>query len=693
MVNTQATLGISSAKYNHIAIPVIIIIILVMIMLPLPTFMLDMLFTFNIALSLMILLATIYTKKPLEFSLFPTILLLTTLLRLALNIASTRVVLLHGQTGTAAAGQVIQSFGEVVIAGNYTVGIIVFLILMIINFIVVTKGASRISEVSARFTLDAMPGKQMAIDADLNAGIISQGTALSRRREVAAEADFYGTMDGASKFVRGDAIAGLLILLINIIGGLIIGISQYQMSINTAARTYTLLTIGDGLAAQIPSLLLSTAAAIIVTRMNSEREMGSQIIEQLIAQPKVLIVTAVVIGSIGLIPGMPHLAFLLLALSIVGTAYLLKLKQARTLANQQHIEPPIRSSQLKHELDWQDIETVSAIKLEVGYRLIDLISPEDDSKLIQKIKNIRRKLSTEIGFLIPKIDITDNFELNPNEYRLSLFGVTIGEETIYTDKALAINPGKDLIHIPGVLCKEPSFKLDALWINASQKDHAESLGYKVVDPHTVIATHISQSLQYSYAQLLGHEETQRILQSLAKKSPKLADELVPNALPFKTVVKVLQCLLAEQVPIIDVRTIAETLIEHASKNTDPEYLTGQVRIKLKHLIVQKICGSSRIFTAVTLTPELEHILQDSLQVSSDQTISLEPKLAEKVHLALGEFERQQTAERKPAIILVAPNIRNHLVKLFRSSLPRLHVLSYQELPDNKEVNIIGSIGV
>lgn len=689
---TQTSL-LQNLKKGNAGIPVLVVLILAMVVLPLPPFLLDVLFTFNIALSLIVLLACVYSRSPLDFSVFPTVLLVTTLLRLALNIASTRVVLLHGHTGPGAAGQVIKSFGEVVIGGNYTVGIVVFAILVIINFVVVTKGAGRISEVSARFTLDAMPGKQMAIDADLNSGLITQEAAKTRRREVAEEADFYGAMDGASKFVRGDALAGLLILFINVIGGFAIGVSQYAMSMSSAAQTYSLLTIGDGLAAQVPSLLLSTAAAIMVTRVSSEHDMGTQITQQLMSNPRVLAITAIVIGCLGLIPGMPHVAFLVLAAFAGYAAFHTQQKnQQRSTETAAAIEADPTSPEIDRDLDWNDIEAIDTIKLEIGYRLINLVDNDRGGKLMQKIKSIRRKLSTELGFLIPAIRIKDNLNLKPNEYRLSLLGVVVGHETVHIDKELAINPGQAYGSLEGIPCKDPTFGLNAIWIDANQKDQAQSLGYTVVDPCTVIGTHLSHILQSHSAQILGHEETQNLLNKLAEKAPKLAEALVPNALQLNVVVKVLQRLLIENIPIIDIRTIAEALIEHAAKNADPDYLTAMVRVALKQLIVQNICGDSPRFSAATLAPELEQLLQQSLQLTPDQNISLEPGLAEKLHASLVEFDQKQAAVGESVILLVSPNIRSHLAKLFRSSIPGLNVMSYQELPDNKEVNIVGSIG-
>ncbi|MEW8262465.1 MAG: flagellar biosynthesis protein FlhA, partial [Candidatus Thiodiazotropha taylori] len=551
--------------------PLVLLMLLAMLVIPLPPIALDLFFTFNITLSLVVMLVVVYTKRPLEFSVFPSMLLIATLLRLALNVASTRVVLLEGHTGGDAAGKVIEAFGAFVIGGNYAVGLVVFLILVIINFVVVTKGAGRVSEVSARFTLDAMPGKQMAIDADLNSGLIDQDEARARREDVAKEADFYGAMDGASKFVRGDAIAGILILFINIIGGLSIGMAQHDLAFSTALQNYVLLTIGDGLVAQIPSLLLSTSAAIIVTRVASTQDVGGQIISQLFTSPKALAVAASVLLVMGVIPGMPNFAFLTLAAAAAGAAWLIWQRQKEP-EEEMLIEEPVEQPE-QRDLSWEDVQPVDLVGLEVGYRLIPLVDRNQGGQLMNRIKGVRRKLSQELGFLIPSVHIRDNLDLSPNSYRISLNGVVVAEVEIFPDRELAINPGQVFGQLQGTPTKDPTFGLDAVWIDPEQKDHAQTLGYTVVDASTVVATHLSEILQSQANELLGHEETQQLLDMLARHTPKLVEDLVPKTLSLSVVTKILQNLLSEHVPIRDFRTIAETLAEQSTRTQDPGALT------------------------------------------------------------------------------------------------------------------------
>ncbi|HAT1820176.1 TPA: flagellar biosynthesis protein FlhA [Legionella pneumophila] len=674
--------------------PLILIVMISMMMLPLPPFLLDIFFTFNIALSLVVLLAVIYSERPLDFAVFPTVILVATLLRLALNVASTRVVLLNGHNGTDAAGQVIKSFGEVVIGGNYTVGIVVFIILVVINFVVVTKGAGRVSEVSARFTLDALPGKQMAIDADLNAGLINQEQAIKRRTEVAQEADFYGSMDGASKFVRGDAIAGILVLIINIVGGLIIGIFQYNMNFNDAVHNYILLTVGDGLVAQVPSLLLSTAAAIIVTRVSSAQNMGQAVISQVFAKPRSLVIAAAIIGLIGIIPGMPHIAFILLSAGLAGIAYLF-IKQEKVKREKQDKEQnefsQVSDSKVS-ELSWDDVNPVDVIGLEVGYRLISMVDNAQGGILLSRIKGVRKKISQELGFLIPSVHVRDNLDLKPNHYRLSLAGVVMGESMIHPDKWLAINPGQVFGDLEGIPTRDPAFGMDAVWISESQKEQAHTLGYTVVDASTVVATHLSMILEQNSQQLLGYEETQQLLDKLALSSPKLVKELVPDGLSLGMVSKVLQGLLSEHIPLTDIRTIVETLAEYASKSKDTEYLISQVRIALSRLITQKISGLNEELPIITLKPELEQLLHNTIQSSGHGGISFEPGMADKIQQALVQFAAQQQAKQESSVLVVQPSIRTVLARFVRTISNDFHVLSYQEIPDNKQIRIIGTVG-
>lgn len=675
-----------------IGAPVMVLAALAMVVLPMPAFLLDLFFTFNIALSLVVLLVTVYTRRPLDFAAFPTVLLIATLLRLALNVASTRVVLLYGHEGPGAAGNVIEAFGNVVIGGNYAVGLVVFLILMIINFMVVTKGAGRISEVSARFTLDALPGKQMAIDADLNAGLIDQEQARVRRFEVTKEADFYGSMDGASKFVKGDAIAGILILFINIIGGLSIGMIQYDLGFKEAIEIYTLLTIGDGLVAQIPSLLLSIGAAIMVTRQNTDEDMGQQVIFQLFDNPKALTITAGILFVMGIVPGMPHFAFLFLALLASGAAYWLHRKQKTKAENKNLPAKSDVETPTQRELSWDDVQPVDVIGLEVGYRLIPLVDKDQGGELLERVKGVRKKLSQDFGFLIPPVHIRDNLELTPNSYRITLMGVAVGEAEIRPDQELAINPGQVYGMIDGERTRDPAFGLDAVWIREDQREHAQALGYTVVDSSTVLATHLSQLLTNNAAQLIGHEEVQNLLEMLSRSAPKLVENFVPDQLSLGVVVKVLQNLLHEAIPIRDIRTIVQTLSEYASKSQEPDILTAAVRISLKRLIVQEINGVEPELPVITLIPELEQILHQTMQASGGESAGIEPGLAERLQMALSHATQEQELKGEPAVLLTSGVLRSTLAKFVKNTIPNLRVLSYQEIPDEKQIRIVAGRG-
>ncbi|HAS2511316.1 TPA: flagellar biosynthesis protein FlhA [Vibrio cholerae] len=675
-----------------IGAPVMVLAALAMVVLPMPAFLLDLSFTFNIALSLVVLLVTVYTRRPLDFAAFPTVLLIATLLRLALNVASTRVVLLYGHEGPGAAGNVIEAFGNVVIGGNYAVGLVVFLILMIINFMVVTKGAGRISEVSARFTLDALPGKQMAIDADLNAGLIDQEQARVRRFEVTKEADFYGSMDGASKFVKGDAIAGILILFINIIGGLSIGMIQYDLGFKEAIEIYTLLTIGDGLVAQIPSLLLSIGAAIMVTRQNTDEDMGQQVIFQLFDNPKALTITAGILFVMGIVPGMPHFAFLFLALLASGAAYWLHRKQKTKAENKNLPAKSDVETPTQRELSWDDVQPVDVIGLEVGYRLIPLVDKDQGGELLERVKGVRKKLSQDFGFLIPPVHIRDNLELTPNSYRITLMGVAVGEAEIRPDQELAINPGQVYGMIDGERTRDPAFGLDAVWIREDQREHAQALGYTVVDSSTVLATHLSQLLTNNAAQLIGHEEVQNLLEMLSRSAPKLVENFVPDQLSLGVVVKVLQNLLHEAIPIRDIRTIVQTLSEYASKSQEPDILTAAVRISLKRLIVQEINGVEPELPVITLIPELEQILHQTMQASGGESAGIEPGLAERLQMALSHATQEQELKGEPAVLLTSGVLRSTLAKFVKNTIPNLRVLSYQEIPDEKQIRIVQAVG-
>jgi len=684
------------SQLKGIGTPFLVMAALGMVILPMPAILLDVLFSFNIALSLIVLLITVYTLKPLEFGSFPAVLLIATILRLALNVASTRIVLLEGHEGPDAAGKVIEAFGSVVIGGNYAVGLVVFLILIIINFMVVTKGAGRISEVTARFTLDAMPGKQMAIDADLNAGFITADQARERRNEVTSEADFYGSMDGASKFVKGDAIAGILILLINIIGGLVIGMVQHDLSFDSAVEIYTLLTIGDGLVAQIPGLLLSVGTAIVVTRQNTSQDMGEQVSSQL-GQEKSLYIAGGVMFIMGVIPGMPHLAFLTFAFIIIAGAYFgtkLKKKNAAELVEKEKASE-IENKQIDAEvkdLGWDDVNHVDVIGLEIGYRLIPLVDKAQGGELLNRIKGVRKKLSQEFGFLVPAVHIRDNLDLDPNTYQISLMGVTVGEAEIRHDQELAINPGQVFGNLEGTPTKDPAFGLDAVWINQAQREHAQSLGYTVVDSATVLATHLSQILTNNASQLLGHEEVQNLLDILAKSYPKLVEGFIPDTLTLGCLVKVLQNLMNEGVPVRDMRSIVQTLVEYGPKSQDPEVLTAAVRITLRKFIVQELVGPAHEVPVITLSPELEQMLHQSMQMAGDDGAGIEPGLAERLQTSLIEGAQQQEMAGDTPVLLTSGILRTVLSKFVKYTIPGLRVISYQEIPDDKQIKIISAIG-
>jgi flagellar biosynthesis protein FlhA len=692
-MNARAlTQMLSEFARNGLGVPVMVMVVLAMMVLPLPAFLLDVLFTFNITLSLIILLAVIYVRRALEFASFPTVLLGATLLRLGLNVASTRVVLIRGHTGAHAAGHVIAAFGQFVVGGNYAVGMVVFTVLVIINFVVITKGAGRISEVSARFTLDAMPGRQMAIDADLNAGLITQADAIVRRQEVREEADFYGAMDGASKFVRGDAIAGILIVFINLFGGIIIGAAQHGMSVSDAGRTYALLTIGDGLVAQIPALLLSVAVAILVTRVSKPHDMSQQIMAQVLGQPRALAVTAGILTLLGIIPGMPNLVFLGMAAACAAGAYLMTTRKAAEKASA--AAAPAKPAGVpadQRELSWDDVEPVDAVGLEVGYRLIPLVDRAQGGELMGRIKGVRKKLSEELGFLVQPVHIRDNLELGPNSYRITILGAPVGESEIFPDRELAINPGQVSGTLQGSPTKDPAFGLDAVWIDKSRRDQAQAQGFTVVDASSVIATHLSHLLQSHAQELLGHEEVQQLLNRLGKSAPKLIEDLVPKLLPMSVVVKVLQLLLLERVPIRNLRTICETLAELAPKTQDPAVLVAAVRVALGRSIVQNIGGLREELPVITLDPSLEQVLQDSMAGGGDSP-GFEPGLADKIQQSLVDRTRRQEAAGEPAVLLVTPKIRPWVARLMRHSSPTLSVLAYNEIPESRRIRVVSAVG-
>jgi flagellar biosynthesis protein FlhA len=693
MNNTSLSDLVQRIVRAGLGVPLLVVLMLAMMVVPLPPFLLDVLFTFNIMLSLLVLLVAVYALRPLDFAVFPTVLLLTTLLRLALNVASSRVVLLNGHTGTDAAGHVIEAFGKFVIGGNYTVGLVVFVILVIINFVVVTKGAGRVSEVSARFTLDAMPGKQMAIDADLNAGLITQDEARTRRAEINAEADFYGSMDGASKFVRGDAVAGILILVIAMLGGLAIGMLQHDLGFKDALNVYTLLTIGDGLVAQIPALVLSTASAILVTRVSSAQEMSRQIMTQMFDNPKVLYIVASVIGALGLVPGMPNLAFLTLGAGAGAAAYLMSKRKREQALSPGGAEPQTQAvAPENRELGWEDVVPVDTLGLEVGYRLIPLVDKAQGGLLMPRIKGVRKKLSQELGFLVPAVHIRDNLNLNPNSYRLTLLGVAVGEGEIHPDKSLAINPGRVFGSVAGIPTKDPAFGLEAVWIENGARDQAQAMGYTVVDPATVIATHLSQLVQTHAHELLGREEVQQLLSNLGKSAPKLIEDLTPKTLALGVVVKVLQNLLEERIPIRDLRSIAETLADQGARSQDAGVLTAVVRQVLGRSIIQQINGVAAELPVITLDPALEQILQNATQGSGETALGLEPGLAQRLHQSLVDVTRRQEAAGQPAVLVVSPGVRPWLARFLRHIAPTLSVLAFNEIPGNKPIRVVASVG-
>ncbi|WP_426104708.1 flagellar biosynthesis protein FlhA [Massilia sp. TSP1-1-2] len=675
---------------NALAAPIIIILLLSMMILPLPAFVLDVFFSFNIALAVIVLLTSLYTVKPLDFMAFPTILLVSTMLRLSLNVASTRIVLTEGHTGGAAAGKVIEAFGHFLIGGNYTVGIIVFIILTIINFTVVTKGAGRIAEVGARFALDAMPGKQMAIDADLNAGLIAEDEARRRRLEVGQEAEFYGAMDGASKYVRGDAVAGIMITVINIIGGLLVGVLQHDLAFGQALETYTLLAIGDGLVAQIPSLIISTAAGIVVSRVASDQDIGTQLVGQLFAKPDVLYITGAIIGGMGLIPGMPNFVFILLASSLIGAGYLVS-KKRKVPKEIEEAAPTPTATPESEEASWQDIMPVDTLGLEVGYRLIPLVDKSQGGELLKRIKGIRKKFAQEVGFLAPPVHIRDNLELKPSSYRITLKGVEVGAGEALSGQYLAINPGMASGTLPGLVTTDPAFGLPAVWIDASLKDEAQNMGYTVVDAGTVVATHLNHLITSHASELLGRAEVQSLLDHIAKETPKLVEDLVPKMLSLSSLQKVLQNLLVEGVHIRDMRSVIEALAEYAPQTQDPAELTAVVRVALGRAIVQQLFPGTNELSVMTLDNRLERLLMQALGAGGEGA-GIEPGLADTIAQQAGHAANQQEQMGLTPVLLVPGPLRAMLSRFLRRALPQLKVLSHNEIPETKTIRVTSLVG-
>ena len=682
---------------NRLAGPVLIIMILMMMVLPLPALLLDLFFTFNIAMSIIVMLVALYTMTPLEFSAFPTVLLMTTLLRLSLNVASTRVVLLEGHTGPDAAGKVIEAFGTFLIGGNYTIGILVFIILVVINFAVITKGAGRIAEVSARFTLDAMPGKQMAIDADLNAGMIAEDEARKRRQAIAQEAEFFGSMDGASKFVRGDAVAGIIIMLLNIAGGLIVGMVQHDLGFADALKTYTLLTIGDGLVAQIPALIISTAAGIVVTRVDTNEDLSTQLLGQLFKRPQVMYLTSGLLAIFGVIPNMPHIAFLGFAALLGSIGYLMDTRQRRAEAAQEAAAAEVPAPAPAPEVSWADVQPVDMIGLEVGYRLIPLVDRNQDGELLRRIRGIRKKIAQDMGFLVPAVHIRDNLELKPNVYRIALKGVDIAEGEAYSGMFLAINPGRVMGPMTGIETTDPAFGLPAVWIESRQREQAQMLGYTVVDASTVIGTHLSSTIQGHAAELLGREEVQQLLDHVGKENPKLIEELVPKVIPLGILQRVLQGLLGEEVHIRDMRTILETLAEWMPKTQDPDELISHVRVALSRAIVHQLYAGYNLrdnepLPMLALDPNLEAILLQATQTRGGEGAGFEPGLAENLLTQATRIVQEREQQGQPSVLMVPGPLRTILSRFLRRSIPQLKILAHAEIPDNKSIQVVAVIG-
>lgn len=692
---------------NVLAAPVLILMILCMMVLPLPAFVLDLFFTFNIAISILILMVAANIRKTLDFSSFPNILLVTTLLRLSLNVASTRVVLMNGHSGPDAAGKVIEAFGHFLVGGNFTIGIVVFAILTVINFVVITKGAGRVAEVSARFTLDAMPGKQMAIDADLNAGLIGEDIAKKRRAEIAQESEFFGSMDGASKFVRGDAIAGIIIMLINIVGGLIVGVFQHNMPVAEASQVYTLLTIGDGLVGQIPSLMISIAAGMVVTRVSDERSVGTQIYTQVLTNGKIMAIVAGIIGLLGLIPGMPNLVFLLISGSVGYFAWKLLKKEHLAMKNPIHVasSPSAAAASGKlqsdtasmvqreanQEASWADVQPLDILGLEVGYRLIPLVDKTQDGELLRRIRGIRKKFAQEVGFLVAPVHIRDNLDLKPNNYRIMLKGVDVGQGEAFIGQFLAINPGRVAGTLPGRETTDPAFGLPATWIDEGTKDQAQAYGYTVVDSSTVVATHLNHIILSHAAELLGRQEVQQLLDHVNKEIPKLVEDLVPKLLPLGTLQKVLQGLLEEGVHIRDVRTIIETISDHATRTQSADELITQVRIALGRAIVQQLFPGTGEMQMISLDPTLERLLSQAMSGSSANT-SFEPSLAETLIKETAAAAERQESMGLPPVLLVPPNLRLLLSRFLHRNIPDLKVLAHTEIPENRIIKITAVVG-
>ncbi len=692
MARLQNLLGPRAAIISALGAPIAIMMILAMMVLPLPPFVLDLFFTFNIAMAIMVMLVASHMVRPLDFAAFPTVLLLTTLMRLSLNVASTRVVLMEGHTGAGAAGQVIESFGHFLIGGNFAVGLIVFAILVVINFIVVTKGAERIAEVGARFTLDAMPGKQMAVDADLSAGLIDEKEAKRRRAELSDEADFFGSMDGASKFVRGDAVAGILILFINIIGGFIIGVAQHGLSASQAADSYILLAVGDALVAQVPALLISVASALVVSRVGKDKDVGAMIGKQVFGSTKAVAITAGVVGVVGLIPGMPHLVFLIIAGGLGYLAYWMQQKEAKAKAAEasKAAAPAATGPNPDAEASWEDVAQVDTLGLEVGYRLIALVDKSREGDLLSRIKGVRRKFAQDVGFLPPSVHIRDNLELRPSQYRVTLRGAVIGEAEAYPGMWLAINPGHATQKLIGTQTTDPAFGLPAVWIEDRQREMAQMAGFTVVDCATVVATHLSHLMQVHAARLLGRVETQQLVEHLTKQAPQLIEDVIPKMVNIANLQRVLQFLLEEGVHIRDMRSIVESLAENAGLTNDPAELARRIRIHIAPAIVQQIYGPAKELDVIALEPELERLVTQAL--NSPHGAALDPGVADTLARSAAQTAQSQEDRGLPACLLVPDLIRAPLARLLKRAAPRLKVLGHSEIPETHTIRIGSIIG-
>ncbi|WP_043814857.1 flagellar biosynthesis protein FlhA [Rubrivivax gelatinosus] len=689
MQRLNALLGPNAAAAKMLMLPVFVVMMLAMMVLPLPPFVLDLLFTFNIALALVVMMVAAQMVKPLDFAALPTVLLVTTLLRLSLNVASTRVVLLEGHNGPGAAGKVIESFGHFLIGGNFAVGLIVFAILVVINFIVVTKGAERIAEVGARFTLDAMPGKQMAIDAELNSGLIDENEARRRRAEVGEEADFFGSMDGASKYVRGDAMAGLLILFINIVGGLIIGMAMHGLSAGQAAESYILLAVGDALVAQIPALLVSVASAMVISRVGKEQDIGTQIRGQVFDSPQSLGIAAAIVLMLGFVPGMPHFVFLLIGGGLALLSWQLQRKKKRAAAVPERKEAT-DPAQANAEASWDDLTPVDTLGLEVGYRLIQLVDKARQGDLLARIKGVRKKFAQDVGFLPPPVHIRDNLELKPSVYRVTLRGAVVGEGEAFPGQLLAINPGGAQQQLPGTKTTDPAFGLPAIWIEQRHREMAQMAGFTVVDCATVVATHLSHLMQLNASRLLGRVETQQLVEHVTKLAPKLIEDVVPKMVGIATLQKVLQLLLEEGVHIRDMRSIIECLAEHAATVTDPVELVRRIRTHLAPAIVQQIYGPTKELDVIALEPELERLVTQAL--TSPHGAALDPGVAEAITQRAADTARRQEDLGLPACLLVPDVIRAPMARLLKRSAPRLKVLAHSEIPETHSIRIGSIIG-